>query len=595
MDPQHNFVHKKELAHLKFESPFENVLNEFNGNFYKYLKDHIGNDNLGQLVIESRVAEFNTLIGGKTTQEQFEVLMLGISSLNLFIQENWTGPRKAKPSDTQLDLNEINVDDKKAMEMLCVDSIEFSTKPRQPKLLLLAKFVLSGNYTLLISPPWWKLRMIHIHQSLLDENSALLYNQIESLTSHLTQEPASILNQFTELKLDFWLELFHVYLTYGVISKIQMVMREINKLADLTMTLKGALGKRTKWQEKNIAQLLLDITFTDSESKSETTNRDEVSNTTEKEDTTSAVERSNTTENFQQIPQDSATIQPHNIKLDDDTRLDTILYEEGSRIPSLNASQQLIVYANLLYTYRTTPKDGLKLEELRPYIDVLLGQGGSLLWGVRYGVLFLRSKLESDHRRTVERSMMQLEELRTSLTKEVPEFEMRLEQFFLSSVLSANTLESTLANVLVSLGDIKSALTIYESLHHWEEMILCYNLLQLRHLSVEVIQEQLAVKETPKLYCLLGDATDEVEHYHTAWKLSGERSARAMKSLGMFHYKKKEYAEAIPYFQRSLEINSIQIDLWNRLGYAALQCGDKLDIACSAYNRYVSLEPDDFQ
>uniref|UniRef100_A0A8D8VKE9 Tetratricopeptide repeat protein 27 n=1 Tax=Cacopsylla melanoneura TaxID=428564 RepID=A0A8D8VKE9_9HEMI len=600
MDAQ-SLVHKKELEFLKFEYPFESVLNEFNANLYQYLKEHVTND-LGQLVTDNKVEEFNKIIAGKNAQEQLQVLKIGISSLNLFIQENWTGPRNAKPSNAQLDLDTVNVDTKKATELLCLDScIEFSTLPRHPKLLLLAKFVLSANYTHLLSPPWWRLRMLHIHQSLLDENSSLLYNQIESLSQHLVQDPTSILSLHTELKLNFWLELFHVYLTYGVISKIQSVMREINTLADLTMTLKGALGKRTKWQEKNIAQLLLDIKFT--ESNSEKTNIDTVSNKNEQENTTSSsVELSNTTENLQHNPREGATTTlPHNVKLDDDTRLDTIAYEDAARIPSLSSSQQLIVYANLVYIYRTSPKDGLKLEELRPYIDVLLGQDGQdvggarLLWGVRYGVLFLRSKLESDHRRTVERSMMQLEELRGSLTKEVPESEMRLELFFMSCIPSANTMESTLANVLVSLGDIKSALTIYESLHHWEEMICCYNLLQLRHLSVEVIREQLAVKETPKLYCLLGDATDEVEHYHTAWKLSGERSARAMKSLGMFHYKKKEYPESIPYFQRSLEINSIQIDLWNRLGYAALQCGDKMDVACSAYNRYVSLEPDDFQ
>uniref|UniRef100_A0A8D8Q8Z0 Tetratricopeptide repeat protein 27 n=1 Tax=Cacopsylla melanoneura TaxID=428564 RepID=A0A8D8Q8Z0_9HEMI len=434
MDPQ-SLVHKKELQFLKFEYPFESVLNEFNANLYQYLKEHVTND-LGQLVTDNKVEEFNKIIAGKNAQEQLQVLKIGISSLNLFIQENWTGPRNAKPSNAQLDLDTVNVDTKKATELLCLDScIEFSTLPRHPKLLLLAKFVLSGNYTHLLSPPWWRLRMLHIHQSLLDENSSLLYNQIESLSQHLVQDPTSILSLHTELKLNFWLELFHVYLTYGVISKIQSVMREINTLADLTMTLKGALGKRTKWQEKNIAQLLLDIKFT--ESNSEKTNIDTVSNKNEQENTTSSsVERANTTENLQHNPREGATTTlPHNVKLDDDTRLDTIAYEDAARIPSLSSSQQLIVYANLVYIYRTSPKDGLKLEELRPYIDVLLGQdvqegGAKLLWGVRYGVLFLRSKLESDHRRTVERSMMQLEELRGSLTKEVPESETVLYELY---------------------------------------------------------------------------------------------------------------------------------------------------------------------
>lgn len=71
-------------------------------------------------------------------------------------------------------------------------------------------------------------------------------------------------------------------------------------------------------------------------------------------------------------------------------------------------------------------------------------------------------------------------------------------------------METTLAHIFASLGDIKSALQIHETLRHWEEMIACYNLLQLRHLSEKIIREQLALKESPKLYCLLGDATDQV-------------------------------------------------------------------------------------
>lgn len=81
------------------------------------------------------------------------------------------------------------------------------------------------------------------------------------------------------------------------------------------------------------------------------------------------------------------------MKLDDDTRLETISYEGGARLPSLTASQQIIVYTNLIHNFRCQPKDELRHEELRPYIDVLLGQE-QLLWGVQYGTLYLRSTLE---------------------------------------------------------------------------------------------------------------------------------------------------------------------------------------------------------
>ncbi|KAI5718318.1 hypothetical protein M8J77_019420 [Diaphorina citri] len=599
-----------ELDLLKFEKQSQHgkVSEILHGNFDQYLRDCVSED-LAQWVVNNNVEEFNKALNEKNESEQLETLMIGISSLYAFIQENWTGPRKSKNSENQLScIDIINVDDKTASTMLCVDSVEFSTIPRQPKLLLVAKFVLSGNYTKLSTHTWWLLRTLAIHQTLLDENSSHIYQQIESLATNLIQDKSSLLSNNPELKLQLQVELFHIYLSYGVVSKSQQVIKEINGLSDISMSLKGALGKRTKWQTKNLAQLLLEVKF-DNKTSSELPLTLPSEDSSSKDPTQISEQNKSSSDNplTQSVPSDNdkpghispsgekpSHNFPHNIQLDDDTRLETITYEDETSIPSLSPAQQIVVYTNLLYAYRTQPKDNLKTEELRPYMDVLLGQEG-LLWGVRYGVLYLRSKLEADHRRTVERSMLQLEELRTSLSKEQPACRERLEHFFLISIPSANTMEATLAGILVSLGDIKSALGIYETLHHWEEMILCYNLLQLRHLSVAVIRDQLALGETPKLYCLLGDATDEVEHYHKAWTLSRERSARAMKCLGMYYYKRQEYTQAIPYLQRSLTINSIQIDLWSRLGYAALQCEEFKDVACSAYNRYVSLEPDDFQ
>ncbi|KAI5716324.1 hypothetical protein M8J76_004611 [Diaphorina citri] len=594
-----------ELDLLKFEKQSQHgkVSEILNGNFDQYLRDCVS-ENLAQWVVNNNVEEFNKALNEKNESEQLETLMIGISSLYAFIQENWTGPRKSKNSENQPScIDIINVDDKTASTMLCVDSVEFSTIPRQPKLLLVAKFVLSGNYTKLSTHTWWLLRTLAIHQTLLDENSSHIYQQIESLATDLIQDKSSLLSNNPELKLQLQVEMFHIYLSYGVVSKSQQVIKEINGLSDISMSLKGALGKRTKWQTKNLAQLLLEVKF-DNKTSSEPPLTLPSEDSSSKDPTQISDQNTSSSDNIitQSVPSDDKPGHispsgekpshnfPHNIQLDDDTRLETITYEDETSIPSLSPAQQIVVYTNLLYAYRTQPKDNLKTEELRPYMDVLLGQEGLL-----YGVLYLRSKLEADHRRTVERSMLQLEELSTSLSKEQPACRERLEHFFLISIPSANTMEATLAGILVSLGDIKSALGIYETLRHWEEMILCYNLLQLRHLSVAVIRDQLALGETPKLYCLLGDATDEVEHYHKAWTLSGERSARAMKCLGMYYYKRQEYTQAIPYLQRSLTINSIQIDLWSRLGYAALQCEEFKDVACSAYNRYVSLEPDDFQ
>jgi len=51
----------------------------------------------------------------------------------------------------------------------------------------------------------------------------------------------------------------------------------------------------------------------------------------------------------------------------------------------------------------------------------------------------------------------------------------------------------------------------------------------------EVLREQLAIKPTPKLLCLLGDITNEPAHYEEAWELSKHRYTRAQRSLGVYY------------------------------------------------------------
>lgn len=59
--------------------------------------------------------------------------------------------------------------------------------------------------------------------------------------------------------------------------------------------------------------------------------------------------------------------------------------------------------------------------------------------------------------------------------------EERLKDFFVSHLPTKRQVESTLADFLLAMGAIKSALEICLRLQHWEMAISCYNVLQLRH------------------------------------------------------------------------------------------------------------------
>jgi hypothetical protein len=54
-----------------------------------------------------------------------------------------------------------------------------------------------------------------------------------------------------------------------------------------------------------------------------------------------------------------------------------------------------------------------------------------------------------------------------------------------------------------------------------------------------LIRERLAVKETPDLYCSLGEVTKDTQYFEKAIGLSKGRSARAYRMLAKYHFSKE--------------------------------------------------------
>lgn len=126
------------------------------------------------------------------------------------------------------------------------------------------------------------------------------------------------------------------------------------------------------------------------------------------------------------------------------------------------------------------PKDLLADEELAPYITKLLYQDFGP-WSTRVSALLMNIKLESNHKRTVDRSLKQCEYVMQQIEgKDVP-IKQRFSHMFATGINPKWIVEARLGDLMLSLGMVKTSLDLYLRLQLWEEVIVCYTMLDLRH------------------------------------------------------------------------------------------------------------------
>jgi hypothetical protein len=139
---------------------------------------------------------------------------------------------------------------------------------------------------------------------------------------------------------------------------------QASRLAGLDLHVTGALGKRTKYQENDFAQLTLDV---------------DRKNDVVVESASASV---------------ATTLMPLDVKLNDEVRLEHIKFKDDSRqaVAGLSLAEQSIILGNFFLQKRSKPRDSLTAEELGPYLDLLLRQP-TTCWCQSYTTSSLTKKL----------------------------------------------------------------------------------------------------------------------------------------------------------------------------------------------------------
>ncbi|KAG5518076.1 hypothetical protein PMAC_003262 [Pneumocystis sp. 'macacae'] len=560
-------------------------------------------------ILRTNIAEYFKNVFSKipsTLEGEFMSLLLGISSIHAFIQIHFTGPKPMFdsyilfPERWKMMLNKSDFE-KNALKCLEVDNVYPYHLIQCPIFLLISKLVFSNVFKYSKTHLWWKARVNFMHQRILDEHVPVLHDCIFESMEAIAKECEK---QEYYIRACYALEL-GLYLNYYGRNSISFnFIKNAAKETGLKWILTGFLGRRTKFQTFDVSQLVL---IAKGENNIE-----------------------NTFESIHKIPK--------TLDLNDDTLLETISFKPikitssesiENNIPEslknidpnnplpLSPLDACILLALTLFIKNTNPNDGLTMEEMASYTERVLKHPTN--WTVYSMALLIRCKLEAGKGRTMERSVLQLQVLvdqllddidstndsknsllkntsflrKPSSSEESSSVKERLIYGWQLLLLPRWALEEELANRYLSVGMIKSALEIFERLEVWEKIALCWTALNKENKAIEVLTSQLALDpENPKLWTLLGDIQKNPSHWIKAWNISGNRYAKAQRSLGKFYYSKKNFEESAKAFRLSLDINPLNYAAWFTYGCCHLELNN-WKIASEAFTRCVSLDSSD--
>ena len=560
-------------------------------------------------------------LGG--VEDELSRLSIGISSLHAFVQANWTGPDlNFTPSEVihRVDRTPLSSSSGETEQTLNAKAVAALASKGEPAyhlsqcttFLYLALRIFQLPFQHLKTPRWWALRAERIHKAILDEPTPIPPGYFDGMSELASNTLNNDDNPDIAGRLHTEKALMYHLLKQDKLAAHEFV--EAAKAMRLEYELTGVKGRRTKFQTDEISQLVLLAKSRERHrAAAASCSEDPRSRPTTAKDTTSAA--------------------PETLLLNDDTLLEKTEYTRTSidatssalsqldpnDQPALHPLDQCVLLGLCLNVRNTSPQHGLTAEQMTPYVSRVISHPEN--WSVHTMSLLLRSRLEANRTRTIERSTLQLQALIDQMpTLDAPVAE-RLKYFHQLALPSKWDMRRELALRLVSLGVLKSALEILERLEMWEECVQCWQAMEQPQRGIEVVKDLLEGRKEEadtvlrrgkggenhkrvnlemdrareaKLWCLLGELEPDraEEYYKKAWEVSEYKSGRAARSLGGYYFARGNYNQAIQHLKEAVSIQPLLTKSWFILGCAFVR-EERWREARDAFGRCVSLDEED--
>jgi tetratricopeptide (TPR) repeat protein len=338
----------------------------------------------------------------------------------------------------------------------------------------------------------------------------------------------------------------------------------------------GAEGRRTKYQKKATAQMLV------------------------KAKPTKDVQEANDSVNKENIGKQE-------VKLEEDTiLLDRVKYvDDGDNVHfQLNILQQTVLLALCLDVKNDNPMDGLTAEQMGAYLERVLQQHDD--WMVYATGLLERAWLESERNHTRERALLQLQALADQHTNRLTFTQSTFQAAVEDSAPPQERLRNIhyivypprwgalrdLAERYAKIGIVTSAAEIFEEIELWDEVVECYRRAGKEKKAEEVVRKRLKESETPRMWSALGDITGDTSCYEKALELSNGKFSSAYVALGKYYAEKGDLSKAVEQYKMAVHIKPLSPHVWFRLGTLSMRLED-WETALQAFTEVVQQEPEE--
>ncbi|CAN6975029.1 unnamed protein product [Brassica oleracea var. botrytis] len=429
------------------------------------------------------------------------------------------------------------------------------------------------------SVSWWIARVLLIHQRVLHERSSSLFDMLQvymaealdyfgALEKVESYWAAKLLEgEVSSITSTIHLEAFVLQYIYGRVDPCRLQLESAKAASKLELSVSGAFGFRTIHQVEPKAQMVL------------------IANTSSSNgDVRLASERADVGSYYEAWGGEAPEVYMTPKLVNDEG-------EAGKDSVTLKPVEQAMVLAQCLLIEKGSRSDEMQRWDMAPYIEAIDSQK-STYFTLRCLCDLLRVRWESTRSRTKGRALEMMDKLVESINKSDPGASKRIPICFAVHLPTIPALRKEYGELLVSCGLVGEAITIFESLELWDSLIHCYCFLGKKSAAVDLINAQLLERPNdPRLWCSLGDVTNNDSCYEKALEVSNDKSVRAKRALARSAYNRGDFEKSQMLWYAAMALNSLYPDGWFALGAAALKARD-VQKAIDAFTFAVQLDPD---